>query len=423
MEEITLCKEIKPKKITKCEHNKIKTICKECRGGSICNHNKIRSSCKDCRGGSICIHNKHKSICKDCKGSSICKHNKMKQYCKECKGSSICQHNKIKNTCKECKGSSICQHNRMKSKCKECGGSSICEHDRIKSVCKECGGGSICEHQKQKSHCKECGGNSICEHNRMKQHCKECGGASICEHNRIKSTCKECGGTSICQHGKSKFKCKVCKGTSICQHGKEKPYCSECGGSALCINCKLVRKSKKYDNHCLRCFIYLFPDKPAIRNYKTKETATSKFVTENFPNFTWNIDKKIEDGCSRKRPDLMCDLGYQVLIVEVDENQHDTYDCSCENKRIMQISQDIGHRPLIFIRFNPDDYLNCSGNNVSSCWTTTAKTGIIKIKNNKIDEWNTRLNLLKETIEYWTNEENKTEKTVETIQLFYDQNM
>jgi hypothetical protein len=30
---------------------------------------------------------------------------------------------------------------------------------------------------------------------------------------------------------------------------------------------------------------------------------------------------------------------------------------------------------------------------------------------------------LKEIIEYWTNEDNKTEKTVEVIQLFYNQNI
>jgi hypothetical protein len=60
---------------------------------------------------------------------------------------------------------------------------------------------------------------------------------------------------------------------------------------------------------------------------------------------------------------------------------------------------------------------------VSSCWTTTAKTGIIKIKNNKTDEWNTRLDILKQTIEYWSNEENKTNKTVEIIQLYYDSNI
>lgn len=220
-----------------------------------------------------------------------------------------------------------------------------------------------------------------------------------------------------------KQNCKLCDGRAYCIHNKIKGRCYICCGSDLCISCKLTLKSKKYDNHCLRCFIYLFPDKPVIRNYKTKETAIANFITENFPNFTWNIDKKVEDGCSKRRPDLICDLGYQVLIVEVDENQHDIYDCSCENKRIMQISQDIGHRPLIFIRFNPDDYLDCSGNNIASCWTTTAKTGIIKIKSNKIEEWCERLNVLKETIEYWSNEENKTEKTVETIQLFYDQNL
>jgi hypothetical protein len=184
----------------------------------------------------------------------------------------------------------------------------------------------------------------------------------------------------------------------------------------------LTYKSKKYNNHCLRCFIYLFPDQPVCRNYKTKETATAQFITANFPNFTWNLDKKVEDGCSRRRPDLLCDLGYQVIIVEVDENMHENYDCSCENKRIMQLSQDIGHRPLIFIRFNPDAYINADNEKITSCWGTTPKTGILKIKNNKIDEWNNRLEELKSQIEYWSNDENKTDKTVETIQLFYDQN-
>ena len=88
----------------------------------------------------------------------------------------------------------------------------------------------------------------------------------------------------------------------------------------------------------------------------------------------------------------------------------------------MQLSQDIGHRPLVFIRFNPDAYLNLNGENISSCWTTTPKTGILKIKNNKSNEWNERLDALKSQIEYWTNEANKTEKTVEIVQLFYDQN-
>jgi len=196
----------------------------------------------------------------------------------------------------------------------------------------------------------------------------------------------------------------------------------------MCIKTKRCNSSwcenkaiEKYDNHCLRCFIHLFPDKPVTRNYKTKEASVATYVTTHFPNFTWNIDKTIQDGCSRRRPDLMCDLGYQIIIIEVDENMHQSYDCSCENKRIMEISQDVGYRPIIFVRFNPDSYIDSTNKTITSCWSITPKTGIMKIRNKKEKEWNNRLNTLKQQIEYWCNEDNKTEKTIEVIQLFYDE--
>jgi hypothetical protein len=44
------------------------------------------------------------------------------------------------------------------------------------------------------------------------------------------------------------------------------------------------------------------------------------------------------------------------ILIEVDENQHIDY-ISCENKRTMEISRDLGHRNIVFIRFNPDDYM------------------------------------------------------------------
>ena len=140
-----------------------------------------------------CEHNRQKSICKECGGASICEHNREKRICKECSGSSICEHNRIKYRCKECPNApGLCEHNRQKSQCKECGGSSICEHNRQKRTCKECGGSSICEHNRRKHICKECGGSSICEHNREKRICKDCGGSRICEHNREKMSCKIC---------------------------------------------------------------------------------------------------------------------------------------------------------------------------------------------------------------------------------------
>ena len=175
--------------------------------------------------------------------------------------------------------------------------------------------------------------------------------------------------------------------------------------------------SDKYDGYCLYCFIHLFPEKPVARNYKTKERTVVEFVLKEFPQYHWINDKQIQGGCSKKRPDLLMDFGYQLIIIEIDENQHtrNTYgDCSCENKRMMLLWEDACHRPIIFIRFNPDDYLN---KNITSCFGVD-KNGVCSIKKTKQKEWTYRLNILRENIQYWS--ENKSEKTIEIIQLFYD---
>ena len=93
---------------------------KELRINYKCEHNRRKYNCKDCKGTGICERNRQRSICKECKGGSICEHNKIKSSCKECKGGSICEHNKIRSSCKECNGGSICEHNRVRSRCKEC---------------------------------------------------------------------------------------------------------------------------------------------------------------------------------------------------------------------------------------------------------------------------------------------------------------
>ena len=111
-------------------------------------------------------------------------------------------------------------------------------------------------------------------------------------------------------------------------------------------------------------------------------------------------------------------MGPYVLIVEVDENQHTDYDCSCENKRLMEISRDIGHRPLIFIRFNPDAYIDNNKNKISTCWKPNKQNGVLYVPKNKVADWNNRLNALRQQILYWT--ENTPEKTIEIVQIFYD---
>ena len=178
----------------------------------------------------------------------------------------------------------------------------------------------------------------------------------------------------------------------------------------------LVRQ--KYDGYCFFCYINLFPEKPVSHNYKTKEYAVVEYVKTKFPSHNWVADKIVNGGFSKRRPDLLLDLLYQIIIIEIDENQHIGYDCSCQNKRIMELSQDLGHRPIVFIRFNPDEYKQ-SEKHISSCWGQD-KRGICVVKKTKKDEWRQRLIELEEHINYWINPENITNKTIETINLFYD---
>lgn len=367
----------------------------------------------------MCIHLKQKNYCKDCNGASLCSHGKRKDACVDCDGVNICPHFKYRNYCADCKGVSMCSHGKRKAYCKDCGGSQICTHGNRKSICKECQGSQLCIHARYKSQCIECKGKSVCLHNRIKRLCKECQGSGICLHGKIKTNCKECKGTNICEHNVYRINCIECKGSKICIHGLRKTRCHECDGRELCNSCKITTSNSKYKNHCLRCYIHLFPDEPITKNYKTKEKTVVDFVIKEFPDFDWISDKKVKEGCSKRRPDLLLDLGYQIVIIEIDENQHNNYDSLCENKRLMEISQDLGHRPIVFIRFNPDDYINESNEKIKSCWSITRNTGICIIKNKK--EWTNRLEKLKEKIQYFCMEENKTEKTLEIIHIFYNE--
>jgi hypothetical protein len=53
-------------------------------------------------------------------------------------------------------------------------------------------------------------------------------------------------------------------------------------------------------------------------------------------------------------------------------------------RRIMEISQDLGHRPVVFIRFNPDYYFDKNNTKIKSCWSITKQTGLVKIDNKKV---------------------------------------
>jgi len=408
-------KEEKSKVKKTCPHGKRKNVCIDCNiSKSEQNTNKI-----ECKTISIIENNeitidvkldeneekdkiKTKSKIKKKKFHKMCEHGKRKARCILCLGSEFCIHKKNKYTCISCQGKGICEHQKRKNNCSLCNGSSICIHGRRKRICRDCNGKAYCIHSNIKYICIFCNGKSLCIHKKIKNKCKKCFGKSFCIHNVTKATCLSCKGTQICEHNKLKRRCKKCHGGDLCKSS----WCETHGNK------------KKFQGYCHFCYVHLYPDAEISKNYRTKEKTVADIIIKAFPNFTWIADKKIQDGCSLRRPDLLLDLGSHIIIVEVDENQHQNYDCSCENKRLMQISQDLDFRPIIFIRFNPDGFINKDNEKVKSCWKI-GLNGCIAIQSKKQKEWDDKMNSLIESITYWSI--NQSDKMIEVVQMYYDE--
>ncbi len=215
---------------------------------------------------------------------------------------------------------------------------------------------------------------------------------------------------------------KKCKcGTSPCFNlpgetvGK---WCSKCKPKEAvdvlncCKVCKLISATPKYEGHCLRCFIYLFPDKKVSRNYKVKENHIFDAVIELLPDDLKTIRDKKVGGCSQRRPDLMIDLNSHWICVENDENAHKDYDNLCENKRLMELYTDMANRPMILIRFNCDKYSNGQG------LFKMIKSGLLVIRSQK--DFKKRINKLVETINKYIDSE-PPEKAITIEHLYYDE--
>ena len=153
-----------------------------------------------------------------------------------------------------------------------------------------------------------------------------------------------------------------------------------------CIECKEIRISNiKYKKHCLRCFVYKYPEIEISKNFKIKERYVTDFLKDKFNNFDLNFDKIVKNGCSKRRPDAYLDL------IEIDEYQHFSYEKICENKRLMELFIDFGKRPVVLIRFNPDFYY-VGSKKIQSSFIIHKTLGIPVIRDK--NEWNYRLVIL-----------------------------
>lgn len=207
---------------------------------------------------------------------------------------------------------------------------------------------------------------------------------------------------------------------NICQHGRQKVVCFECDGHLVCkyhsvSGCETFG-SAKYDGMCVRCYSHLFPDQPIARQYRIKERHVFDAVVARFPDRPWVLNRTIEGGCSRRRPDVFLDAGTFILVIEVDEEQHRGY--SCENRRLMELFQDGGARPVVIIRFNPDDFVDAQECRVTGCFGLDSK-GFCQVKPSKVEEWQARLEVLFARIEACLGH-SEMNREVTVVQLFFD---
>ena len=177
-----------------------------------------------------------------------------------------------------------------------------------------------------------------------------------------------------------------------------------------CINCKgwpdFRRANKKYEGYCTRCFQWLFPNHPLTSTIrvKTKEIQSRDFLNSEFEGYIH--DKPIwTDNCDctiRRRIDHRKLINGTLLAIETDEFQHRRYDEKEEENRYNDLYMAWSGK-LIFIRFNPDKYIDSK-------------------KKRRNPQMKTRLRRLKEEIEKQTRriERYENREPLEIIKLYYD---
>jgi len=363
---------------------------------------------------------KNHAKCKKCyKKHASCEHDILKWDCPECSPQYFCEHNIVKWSCPECNPKLLCKHDKRKRDCPECSPQNLCEHNILKFSCPECSPQYWCEHGSRKYDCPECSPQYWCEHGSRKYDCPECSPKVLCEHDIRKGDCRKCNPKNFCEHEIRKRGCHICNPKILCEHGSRKGNCHICSPQNFCIHCKMIRGRKRYVESldkkvrcCISCFYHYYPNDEIPRRYKLKQHYFNEKLIEEFGDI-FQYDKVIKCGCSKRRPDWFIDCFKYSIIIELDEDQH-KYE-SCDEKRMMELFQDLGNRPLVLIRINPDKYKGKTKKR-KGCFDFDEKN--ILICNEK--KFNKRFNILVKMIKYYI--DNEPEKEITMEKLFFDRN-
>lgn len=342
--------------------------------------------------------------------------------CRECKSNKMVDIISIKCSC----GSDIIPLYGLKGDkrptcCRECKTDTMENIKRRECSCGKCPTFGF-KGDKRATCCKECKKDTMVAIGHKKCLCGKKQPYFGLEGDKRPTCCSECKNGCMVNIGHKKCSC----GSGIIPlygiEGDKRPTCCrECkkdnmenivGKRCKADHCDILIGNSRYRGYCSRCFFYTFPDEKLTRNYKTKENTIVDHIKHKFPNYDWVHDRRVMDGCSLKRPDLYCDFGSHIVVIEVDEDAHRGY--SCEEKRMFTIINDFGVRSTIFIRINPDRYTDEKTNRVvPSPFVMKKDTGKLEVKNKK--ELDIRLNHLCEMIERYSVEKEYKIFTLEEL--------
>ena len=205
-------------------------------------------------------------------------------------------------------------------------------------------------------------------------------------------------------HSKKRCTVQNCKNWST--HGLVKPQ--RCETHAIiddknlveraCQNCNLVDIVNR-DGVCESCD-HWFRKRPRL----AKQREVFQFLESQMPDKPCTSIDKIPTGLKdcgdKERPDGLWELADRNVLLEVDEDQHDTRPCHCEQTRMMNISQALGCERTIWIRYNPDSFKSLE----SRKWSSAHK----------------RLHLLKMWLEWAFTVDLTTLSTISVVYLFFD---
>jgi hypothetical protein len=90
-----------------------------------------------------------------------------------------------------------------------------------------------------------------------------------------------------------------------------------------------------------------------VRNYVELECV--------FKDYVWIFNKSLDSTSTGSyRPDALLRMKTHAIVLEVDQDQHKDYNAIKDNLRTVKIQAKLGV-PVVFIRFNPDNYHDKNG--------------------------------------------------------------